>query len=1154
MPEYLAPGVYVEEIDTGSKPIEGVSTSTAGMIGVTERGPVDVPVLLTSIGEFNYWFGQDLNIQDYANNNGSDPHCYLPHAVEGFFTNGGKRMYLVRILDKGGALAAQGDLFDRTPPTNAAATVLLRTARELTGTAANPPALVVLDTFPVPAAPPDTWVRIGDGSTAEYHKVAATPAKDTTLVTLNFPLSRTHDSTGGVLVDPYAAPPPALPGLTLVGDAAAGATSIVVNGANASFATFGTLGTQILAIGGAANGEYRFITAVTGQVAVSATNSQATVQLDSPLVMSYKAGATVDLLILPAGPPNSAALSSASAGEALISVDDNSKFAHNMLVVVNNPAPTPLTDREVRRVGALAKATLALGSYSNYPVGTVVQSMSLADDQRSLTADATATDTTLTVDDATGIQPGQALLVGAPGPSQDTVLVLSVNTAKSTLTLTKQVGNPHKSPAPVIPAPKQLTLDAAAGASFLALDDRLGLTETDVLRVVSGPQDEFVIVKAIPGRAANPTAPDAGNVWLTAPLALAHLRANTQVIRQKPPTPAVGVNPTTTVLPLAMGDTGALLTDATGFTAASVARFTTGADNFYHRLSSAPTGATPQAVTLTNVLRRAHGLGSVVVGRSRLMLVQALDVGEWGNRLRVAVEDELPGLVSRTSLQTIDNATHIHLSSAVGVEPGTILELHDPVTDTLLGDPLKVASVDRSSNFTIILDGNGLSAAQQSAEAAAVLLGRHLRVQSREFRLTVYLLRQPDPALPSRNDTILDSEVFRYLSMDERHSRYVQKVIGDTDGTLRLWDRRPEGESRYIRVHDLAQDIIDPIKRTAALESPRPGPETLVDVLPSGRIRAARLALEDVPGDDSIATLTDATYIGTDDPNPELRTGLFSLQNIEEVSIVACPGRTGVPIQQALIDHCELMRYRFAVLDGPLPPNHDTLADVQSQRQQFDTKYAALYHPWLLIPDPFPANLARIADYPIPPSGHVVGIYARVDDERGVHKAPANEVVRGIRGLQRRINKGEQEILNPYPVNISVIRDFRRDDRGIRVFGARVITSDSDWKYVNVRRLLIFIEDSIDRGLQWVVFEPNAEPLWARVRRAIVNFLTLVWRNGALEGTKPEEAFFVKCDRTTMTQTDIDSGRLIVLVGVAPVKPAEFVIVRIGLSTAQADT
>jgi phage tail sheath protein FI len=240
------------------------------------------------------------------------------------------------------------------------------------------------------------------------------------------------------------------------------------------------------------------------------------------------------------------------------------------------------------------------------------------------------------------------------------------------------------------------------------------------------------------------------------------------------------------------------------------------------------------------------------------------------------------------------------------------------------------------------------------------------------------------------------------------------------------------------------------------------------------------------------------------------------------------------------------------VLDAHRKPK-DTLADVQNQRQQFDTKYAALYHPWLLIPDPYPVTLAQLQDYPIPPSGHTVGIYARTDIERGVHKAPANEVVRGIIGVQRILNKEQQDILNPFPVNINVIRDFRDNNRGIRVYGGRCITSDSDWKYVNVRRLLIFIENSIDRGLQWVVFEPNAEPLWARVRRSISNFLTLVWRNGALEGTKVEEAYFVKCDRTTMTQTDIDSGRLIVVVGVAPVKPAEFVIVRIGLWTAHAD-
>jgi len=415
------------------------------------------------------------------------------------------------------------------------------------------------------------------------------------------------------------------------------------------------------------------------------------------------------------------------------------------------------------------------------------------------------------------------------------------------------------------------------------------------------------------------------------------------------------------------------------------------------------------------------------------------------------------------------------------------------------------------------------------------------------------LMRQADPAVPTRAAAVLTGESFSYLSLDPRHSRYVHKVIGttwapgalvDDDGNpLRKSDERSEGTSWLVRVRD---EEADPVAQLAI----RMGPEALIDTLPSGTERPARLRL--FGGDDAIGAISDATYLGAPNIEPELRTGLHCLENKEDISIVACPGRINALLQGSLIEHCENMRFRFAVLDGPQPPN-DSLNDAQTQRQQFDSKYAALYHPWLVIPEPFPVNLSKIADYPIPPSGHMLGIYARTDIERGVHKAPANEVVRGITGLQRLLNKSEHDILNPYPVNINVIRDFRNDSRGIRVYGGRVITSDPDWKYVNVRRLLIFIEASINRGLQWVVFEPNADPLWARVRRSITNFLTLVWRNGGLEGTKVEEAFFVKCDRTTMTQTDIDSGRLICVVGVAPVKPAEFVIVRIGLWTAHAD-
>jgi uncharacterized protein len=175
----------------------------------------------------------------------------------------------------------------------------------------------------------------------------------------------------------------------------------------------------------------------------------------------------------------------------------------------------------------------------------------------------------------------------------------------------------------------------------------------------------------------------------------------------------------------------------------------------------------------------------------------------------------------------------------------------------------------------------------------------------------------------------------------------------------------------------------------------------------------------------------------------------------------------------------------------------------------------------------------------------MVGIYARVDVERGVHKAPANEVIRSISGLGEDIAKREQDLLNPR--NINVLRSF--PNRGPLVWGARVVTSDSAWKYINVRRLFIYVEESIDEGTQWVVFEPNDEPLWARVRQSVTNFLTTVWRSGALQGLKPEEAFFVKCDYTTMTQDDIDNGRLICVIGIAPVKPAEFVIFRIQQKT-----
>lgn len=277
---------------------------------------------------------------------------------------------------------------------------------------------------------------------------------------------------------------------------------------------------------------------------------------------------------------------------------------------------------------------------------------------------------------------------------------------------------------------------------------------------------------------------------------------------------------------------------------------------------------------------------------------------------------------------------------------------------------------------------------------------------------------------------------------------------------------------------------------------------------------------------------------------------LNEFEKLEDISIVAAPGSSSYADAQgilgALISHAERARaYRIAVLDTPADK---AVSEAREIRGRVDSKYAALYYPWVVVSNP----LARAGDASVPreialpPSGFVCGIYARNDVERGVHKAPANEVVRGALRFERDVNFAEQEVLNPLGVNC--LRYL--SGRGYRVWGARTVSSDPEWKYVNVRRYMNYLEASIDRGTQWAVFEPNGERLWANIRETVSAFLYNEWVNGALLGSSAKEAFFVRCDRSTMTQNDLDNGRLICLVGVAVLKPAEFVIFRIGQKTA----
>lgn len=299
---------------------------------------------------------------------------------------------------------------------------------------------------------------------------------------------------------------------------------------------------------------------------------------------------------------------------------------------------------------------------------------------------------------------------------------------------------------------------------------------------------------------------------------------------------------------------------------------------------------------------------------------------------------------------------------------------------------------------------------------------------------------------------------------------------------------------------------------------------------------------------------------GTDGSAPdanEYADALGILVGLDDVSIVAAPGYSSFAdvnngstyrsIQEALLTHvADPRRYRMAVLDSPPDVTPGEMRDL---RGLVDSTRGALYYPWVVTANPLAGpNSTQPAEIALPPSGFVCGIYARSDIERGVHKAPANEVVRGALRFEPAVNFGQQELLNPIGVNC--LRALQ--GRGLRVWGARTISSDPEWKYLNVRRYFNYLGASIDRGTQWAVFEPNGEMLWANVRGTISDFLYNEWRNGALLGTKPEEAFFVRCDRTTITQNDLDAGRLICLIGVAVVKPAEFVIFRIGQKTADA--
>jgi Bacteriophage tail sheath protein len=288
-------------------------------------------------------------------------------------------------------------------------------------------------------------------------------------------------------------------------------------------------------------------------------------------------------------------------------------------------------------------------------------------------------------------------------------------------------------------------------------------------------------------------------------------------------------------------------------------------------------------------------------------------------------------------------------------------------------------------------------------------------------------------------------------------------------------------------------------------------------------------------------------YVG----DPDKRSGLGGFQAIDDVTMLCVPDLMAAlkselidldgvqAIQQAMVDHCTLMHDRMAILDPPPGMNAQEVKDWR-EKTNYDSAFATLYYPWIEVFDPKTGQ-----NIYVPPCGHMAGIWSRNDDTKGVHKAPANEVVQGALGIETQVTRGEHDTLNP--VGVNVIRTF--PGRGNRVWGARTLSSDQTWRYVNVRRLFNYIEESILEGTQWVVFESNDQDLWERIKRTVDAFLTRLWRGGALFGARPQDAFYVKCDEETNPPDLVEAGQVTIEIGIAPVRPAEFVVFRLAQLT-----
>lgn len=493
------------------------------------------------------------------------------------------------------------------------------------------------------------------------------------------------------------------------------------------------------------------------------------------------------------------------------------------------------------------------------------------------------------------------------------------------------------------------------------------------------------------------------------------------------------------------------------------------------------------------------------------------------------------------------------------------------VTTDVLGKPLLVTNwtqyVERYGGFIegaymphsvygYFMNGGGrcyVMSVRTFPKAQAALLGSdgkpQLIVRSKQAGLGGMKLRvkiESPEALPAstakKDDKAADGKAEASASSNGATQSF--NVVVERQGTTGAWQTK-----EVLRDVTLTEVETDAGKEArVAFRNNRP-PQFVELVIPDTKAPLAKLWPKSQEQTLNIESnlLAPATYSDFQGDVIE-RTGIEGLEALDDVTMVSVPDlMTPMPgqkldletvkaVQTLIIGHCERMGDRVAILDAPPDMNPQQVNNWRMNTAGYDSSYATLYYPWIKIMDPV-TNSPKL----VPPSGHMAGIWARSDNTRGVHKAPANEVVRGATGLAYNTTKGEHDVLNPNGVN--VIRVF--PGMGIRVWGARTLSSNPSWRYLNVRRLFNYVEKSIERGTQWIVFEPNEPTLWAQIVRDVGSFLTTVWAQGALFGTNPDQAFYVKCDSELNPPATRDLGQLFIEIGLSPVKPAEFVIFRI---------